>query len=87
MLTTIRYFRDEFEAHIRDKRCPAGECRALISYSIDKDVCVGCTACARQCPAGAISGERKSPHEIDPALCIKCGNCKTACRFGAVQVR
>ena len=87
VLTTIRYFRDEFEAHIRDKRCPAGECRALISYSIDKDVCVGCTACARQCPAGAISGERKSPHEIDPALCIKCGNCKTACRFGAVQVR
>ena len=87
VLTTIRYFRDEFEAHIRDKRCPAGECRALISYSIDKDVCVGCTACARQCPAGAISGERKSPHEIDPALCIKCGNCRTACRFGAVQVR
>ena len=87
VLTTIRYFRDEFEAHIRDKRCPAGECRALISYSIDKDVCVGCTACARQCPAGAISGERKSPHEIDPALCIKGGNCKTACRFGAVQVR
>ena len=87
VLTTIRYFRDEFEAHIRDKRCPAGECRALISYSIDKDVCVGCTACARQCPAGAISGERKSPHEIDPVLCIKCGNCRTACRFGAVQVR
>ena len=87
VLTTIRYFRDEFEAHIRDKRCPAGECRALISYSIDKDVCVGCTACARQCPVQAISGERKSPHEIDPALCIKCGNCKTACRFGAVQVR
>ena len=87
VLTTIRYFRDEFEAHIRDKRCPAGECRALISYSIDKNVCVGCTACARQCPVQAISGERKSPHEIDPALCIKCGNCKTACRFGAVQVR
>ena len=87
VLTTIRYFRDEFEAHIRDKRCPAGECRALISYSIDKDVCVGCTACARQCPVQAISGERKSPHEIDPTLCIKCGNCRTACRFGAVQVR
>ena len=87
VLTTIRYFRDEFEAHIRDKRCPAGECRALISYSIDKNVCVGCTACARQCPVQAISGERKSPHEIDPALCIKCGNCRTACRFGAVQVR
>ncbi|MBR2682897.1 MAG: 4Fe-4S binding protein, partial [Atopobiaceae bacterium] len=87
VLTTIRYFRDEFEAHIADHHCPAGECRELITYYIDKDVCVGCTACARQCPVQAISGERKSPHEIDPALCIKCGNCKTACRFGAVQVR
>ena len=86
VLTTIRYFRDELEAHIAEHRCPAGECRELITYSIDKDKCVGCTACARQCPVQAISGERKSPHEIDPALCIKCGNCKTACRFGAVQV-
>ena len=86
VLTTIRYFRDELEAHIADKRCPAGECRELITYSIDKDTCVGCTACARQCPANAISGSPKNPHEIDPALCIKCGNCKTACRFGAVVV-
>ena len=86
VLTTIRYFRDELEAHIDEHRCPAGECRELISYSIDKTKCVGCTACARQCPVGAISGERKQPHEIDPSLCIKCGNCKTACRFGAVQV-
>ena len=86
VLTTIRYFRDEFEAHIDEHHCPAGECRDLITYSIDKSVCVGCTACARQCPVGAISGERKSPHEIDPAICIKCGNCKTACRFGAVKV-
>ena len=86
VLTTIRYFRDELEAHIDEHRCPAGECRELISYSIDKTVCIGCTACARQCPVGAISGERKSPHEIDPQLCIKCGNCMTACRFGAVQV-
>ena len=86
VLTTIRYFRDELEAHINEHRCPAGECRELITYSIDKDVCVGCTACAHQCPVQAISGERKSPHEIDPALCIKCGNCKTACRFGAVKV-
>ena len=87
VLTTIRYFRDELEAHINEHRCPAGECRELITYFIDKDACVGCTSCARQCPAGAITGERKSPHEIDPALCIKCGNCKTACRFGAVRVR
>ena len=86
VLTTIRYFRDEFEAHIAEHRCPAGECRELITYSIDQDKCVGCTACARQCPVQAISGERKSPHKIDPTLCIKCGNCKTACRFGAVQV-
>ena len=87
VLTTIRYFRDEFEAHIGEHRCPAGECRELITYSIDPDVCVGCTACARQCPVQAISGERRSPHKIDPTLCIKCGNCKTACRFGAVQVK
>ena len=86
VLTTIRYFRDELEAHIGEHRCPAGECRELITYSIDKDVCVGCTACARQCPVGAITGTVKNPHEIDPALCIKCGNCKTACRFGAVKV-
>ena len=87
VLTTIRYFREEFEAHISDHHCPAGECRELITYSIDKDACVGCTSCARQCPVQAISGERRSPHEIDPTLCIKCGNCKTACRFGAVLVQ
>lgn len=86
VLTTIRYFRDELEAHISEHRCPAGECRALISYSIDKDVCVGCTACARQCPVHAIFGTPKQPHEIDQSICIKCGNCKTACRFGAVTV-
>ncbi len=87
VLTTLRYFRREFEAHIREHRCPAGECRALISYSIDPDKCIGCTACARQCPVSAIRGEVKKIHEIDPELCIKCGNCKTACRFDAVKVR
>ena len=86
VLTTIRYFRDELEAHITDKRCPAGECRELITYTIDEDACRGCTACARQCPVQAISGAPKQPHRIDPAACIKCGNCKTACRFNAVLV-
>ena len=86
VLTTIRYFRDEFEAHIEGHHCPAGECRDLITYSINKDKCVGCSACSRQCPANAITGELKSPFEIDPELCVKCGNCKTACRFGAVEV-
>lgn len=87
VLTAIRYFRDEFEAHVDEKRCPAGECRDLITYYIDKDLCRGCSACARQCPADAITGELKKPYTIDPELCIKCGNCKQACRFGAVMVR
>ena len=86
VLTTIRYFKDELEAHINEKRCPAGECRELITYYIDKDLCRGCSACARQCPASAISGELKKPYEINPELCIKCGNCISACRFGAVKV-
>ena len=87
VLTTIRYFRDEFEAHINEHRCPAGECRALISYHIDPDKCVGCTACARQCPVDAIKGEVKGVHVVDNELCTKCGNCKTVCRFDAVVVK
>ncbi len=86
VLTTIRYFRDEFEAHIRDKRCPAGECAALTTYSINPEKCVGCTKCARGCPVGAITGEVRKPHKIDPALCIKCGKCAENCNFGAVEV-
>ena len=86
VLTTIRYFRDEYEAHIGAKRCPAGECAALKTYSIDPAKCVGCTLCARKCPVQAVSGAPKQPHSIDPAKCIKCGPCKTNCRFGAVQV-
>ena len=84
VLTTIKYFRDEYEAHINEKKCPAGECSSLIEYSIDKDKCKGCTLCARNCPVGAISGEVKSAHTIDVNKCIKCGKCIATCRFGAV---
>ncbi|MCQ2488222.1 MAG: NADH-quinone oxidoreductase subunit NuoF [Clostridia bacterium] len=87
VLTTIRYFRDEMEAHISEKRCPAGECRNLITYSIDEEKCIGCSACARKCPADAISGEVKSPFVIDADKCVKCGNCKTVCRSGAIIVK
>ena len=84
VLTTIKYFRNEYDAHINDKKCPAGECSSLIEYSIDKDKCKGCTLCARNCPVGAISGEVKSAHTIDVNKCIKCGKCIATCRFGAV---
>ena len=84
VLTTIKYFRNEYDAHINDKKCPAGECSSLIEYSIDKDKCKGCTLCARNCPVGAISGEVKSAHTIDVNKCIKCGKCIVTCRFGAV---
>jgi NADH:ubiquinone oxidoreductase subunit F (NADH-binding)/(2Fe-2S) ferredoxin/NAD-dependent dihydropyrimidine dehydrogenase PreA subunit len=86
VLSTIRHFRDEYEVHIHDHRCPAGVCKALITYSIDPEKCTGCTACARQCPQGAISGERKEAHVIDQDLCIRCGICLDTCRFGAVVV-
>lgn len=84
VLTTIKYFRNEYEAHIKEKKCPAGECSSLIEYSIDKDKCKGCTLCARNCPVNAISGEVKSAHTIDVNKCIKCGKCIATCRFGAV---
>jgi len=86
VLSTLRYFRDEYIAHIKDKKCPAGECQALIEYSIDKEKCTGCTVCARQCPNKAISGEKKAPHVIDKAACVKCGVCAEVCKFGAVKV-
>ncbi|NLY32967.1 MAG: NADH-quinone oxidoreductase subunit NuoF [Firmicutes bacterium] len=84
VLSTLRYFRDEYEAHIKDKRCPAGACTALASYRILEDKCIGCTSCARVCPAKAISGEVKKPHKIDPAKCIKCGACIETCKFNAI---
>ncbi|MFH1059864.1 MAG: NADH-quinone oxidoreductase subunit NuoF [Pseudomonadota bacterium] len=86
VLTTLRYFKDEYLAHIIDKRCPAGVCKELITYSIDADKCTGCMTCARQCPQKAISGEKKKPHTIDQSLCIRCGICMESCKFGAVQV-
>jgi NADH-quinone oxidoreductase subunit F len=87
VLTTIRYFRDEYVAHIKEKRCPARVCTALISYVIDPALCGGCTICAKKCPAGAISGEPKKVHTIDQATCIKCGICISVCpdKFNAVK--
>ena len=87
VLTTIRYFRDEYDAHIREARCPAHECAALKTYSIDPAKCKGCTMCAKKCPVGAISGEPKKPHAIDQSKCIKCGQCVATCKFGAVEVK
>jgi len=86
VLTTLRYFKDEYIAHIEDKKCPAKQCKSLIMYSILGDKCTGCTACARKCPTNAISGERKQPHEIDQEKCIKCGNCVITCKFNAINV-
>ena len=86
VLSTIRYFRSEYEAHIRAHRCPARECRALLRYTIDPAKCIGCSACARKCPTNAIHGELRKPYTIDPAACIRCGSCLGACRFDAVHV-
>ena len=85
VFTALRYFRDEFEEHVVDKRCRAGICTALVTYSIDAEACTGCRACVRVCPTGAITGERKEAHVIDSELCIKCGACYEKCRFDAVR--
>jgi NADH-quinone oxidoreductase subunit F len=86
VLTTIRYFRDEYEVHINQKKCPGGVCKALIKYSIDPEKCTGCGACLKVCTAEAVTGELKQPHVIDPKKCIKCGACYEACKFDAVVV-
>ncbi|MEE0944926.1 MAG: NADH-quinone oxidoreductase subunit NuoF [Clostridia bacterium] len=84
VLSTLKYFREEYEAHVRDKVCPAGVCKALAKYTIDPEKCKGCSLCARQCPVNAITGEVRSPFVIDQDKCIKCGACMSSCKFGAI---
>ena len=86
VLTTLRYFRNEYEDHIYNKKCTAHQCKSLVKYEIDKDKCIGCTMCARNCPVNAISGKVKETHEINQDICIKCGKCETSCKFGAVKI-
>ena len=84
VLSTLRYFKNEYIAHVQDKKCPAGVCQDLLTYKIIDIKCKGCTACARGCPVGAISGTVKQPHSIDTTKCIKCGACMAKCKFGAI---
>ncbi len=87
VLTTILYFRDEYESHIHDKKCPAGVCKPLFHYEIDEEACTGCQVCARKCPQEAVTGEKKKPHTLDQEKCIKCGICYEGCKFDAILIR
>jgi NADH-quinone oxidoreductase subunit F/NADP-reducing hydrogenase subunit HndC len=86
VLSMLDNFRDEFVAHITNKKCPAGQCRSLLEYIVNAENCVGCTACARVCPVNAISGMRKEIHKIDSSICIKCGACMEKCKFDAIYI-
>ena len=87
VLSTLRYFRDEYDVHIHQQKCPAGVCQALITYWVDPELCTGCGVCLKECPHNAVRGEKKQPHEIDLNLCEKCGICRSSCKFDAIQVR
>jgi ferredoxin len=87
VLSTIKYFRDEYEEHIKDKKCPAGVCKELIQYLILKDKCTGCGLCKKLCPQNAIRGTKKKPHKIIQEKCIKCGSCIESCKFNAIEIQ
>ena len=87
VLSTLNFFRDEYVAHVTEKRCPAGVCKSLLNYTILADKCIGCSACSRVCPVGAISGQIKQPFVIDQTKCIKCGACMEKCKFAAIEKR
>ena len=87
VLTTLKYFRNEYEAHIKEKRCPALSCKALIRFEVQEDNCIGCTVCKRACPVDAISGEKKEVHVIDDEKCIRCGLCVDKCKFNAIAIK
>jgi NAD-dependent dihydropyrimidine dehydrogenase PreA subunit len=87
VLTTLRYYEDQYRAHIEQRRCPAGVCEALVDFVVDPDKCTGCTLCAKACPVDAIAGERKQPHVIDTETCVQCGRCISSCNFAAIFKR
>ena len=87
VLTTVLYFRDEYEQHIREKKCRSGVCKALFYYEIDPETCTGCGQCAKKCPQAAITGKKKETHVLDQEKCIKCGICYESCKFSAINIR